>query len=93
MEQVKDWSCIAKKANFNVQKMAASCSVTPRTLERFFLLTFQRGPKVWAREHRIELALSLIKKGWMKKAVAQELGFVNSAHLWHELKALHKAPQ
>jgi transcriptional regulator GlxA family with amidase domain len=89
---IQDWEGLAREARFRPADMAALCPTSLRQLERFFENRFQQTPSEWTRELRCRLARQLISQGWSNKAVAEELGFVDPAHLCHEFKRILGVP-
>jgi len=89
---VRSWEELARDARFQPAVMAARCDISLRQLERVFMANFKKTPKVWTRELRCRLARQLVAQGWKIKAVADELHFVDTAHLCHEFKNLYGLP-
>ncbi len=90
--QIEDWESLARQAHFRPTEMAALCPTSLRHLERFFGMRFHQTPGEWTRELRCRLARQLIAAGWSNKAVVNELGFVDHAHLCHEFKRIYGVP-
>ena len=88
LRKISDWQVLAREASFRPADMAAMCSVSLRHLERHFMVSFHRTPGEWTRDLRLRLAKDLITQGWSTKAVAEELGFTDSAHLCREFKRM-----
>ncbi len=89
LRRIQNWEVIAKEAEFRPIAMADLCFVSLRTMERFFVLHFQKTPSRWVRELRCELARRLIAQGYSNKAVVQELAFGNDSHLCHDFRAIY----
>src|SRR5258707_274006 len=90
--QIHDWEGLAREANFRPASMAALCTTSLRQLQRFFARHFHQTPRDWTRELRCRIARQLISQGWSSKAVVNELGFVDHAHLCHEFRTFYGAP-
>lgn len=87
----QNWECLARKANFRPEAMAALCPISLRQLERFFKSRFNKTPTEWIREFRFGLAIKLISSGWSSKAVAAELHYWDESHFCHEFKRVSGA--
>jgi transcriptional regulator GlxA family with amidase domain len=87
--RIENWENLAQNAKFQPALMADLCPITLRNLERFFRDNFNTTPARYARELRCRLARQLISQGWSNKAVVEELGFGNAAHLCHEFKKIY----
>jgi transcriptional regulator GlxA family with amidase domain len=74
--------------------MAALCPSSLRQMERFFSDHFHKTPRQWTKELRCRLAKQLIERGYSSRAVVEELGFKDHAHLCHVFKQVYGvAPQ
>jgi len=89
LTRVQDWEGVARKAGFQAETMAALCSTSLRTLERYFAATHKTTPTLWARHLRCEIARRLISEGWKNIAVVEELHFGNESHLCHEFQKFY----
>ena len=87
--RIQDWEKLAREAKFQPEIMAALCSISLRTLERFFASTFNTTPTSWARRLRCRIAQQLIMQGWKNTAVVNELSFGNESHLCHEFQIFY----
>lgn len=74
---------------FRVANFATQRGMTERTLQRRCLSSFGVGPKLLHRIQRAHAARRLIGRGRGGAEIAQQLGFVDQAHLCNELRALH----
>jgi transcriptional regulator GlxA family with amidase domain len=94
LDQVADWTALARRAQFRPAIMAALSGVSLRQLERYFALRFGTSPSRWVRGVRCTLARDYISQGWTDKAVVSELNFVDTSHLCHEFKRIYRtSPQ
>jgi AraC-like DNA-binding protein len=84
--RIQNWEKLAREAQFQPSTMAALCPISLRQLQRFFETEFEKTPREWVRELRCRLALRLVAKGWLNKAVAAELHFADESHFCHEFK-------
>jgi len=89
--RIQDWEKLAREAKFQPEIMAALCSISLRTLERFFASTFNTTPTSWARRLRCRIARQLIMEGWKNTAVVTELNYGNESHLCHEFQTFYGA--
>ncbi|MGA9780194.1 MAG: helix-turn-helix transcriptional regulator [Verrucomicrobiia bacterium] len=71
---VQDWQTLARQANWSAVKLAKQCNVCVRTLERHFLKTTGKTPKVWLNEQRQYQAQKSIQSGFSVKESAFQLG-------------------
>jgi transcriptional regulator GlxA family with amidase domain len=86
-----DWQELARNSQFKPSKMAATCQVSLRQLERHFAARFQMSPGAWSRNLRISLAKELLSRGLSNKEVVAELFFTDTAHLCREYKKRYGA--
>jgi transcriptional regulator GlxA family with amidase domain len=73
LDAVNDWATVAQSARYRCENIAATCLVSDRHLERYFLKRFGVSPKQWVQSLRMELANSLLRRGYTTKAAAEEL--------------------
>src|ERR1044071_883629 len=94
LSRIQHWEKLAREAKFQPEIMAALCSISLRTLERFFASTFNMTPVTWARRLRCRIARQLIAEGWKNTAVVTALSFGNVSHLCHEFQVFYgSSPQ
>lgn len=86
LQQITDWSTLAKSAHFNVAALASKCLISTRQLERFFLIRYGISPHKWLRNARMHRAGELIRKNNSIKEVAAELGYKSAAHFARDFK-------
>ena len=86
LEQIKDWSALAKAASYNATALAFKCRVSTRQLERFFQAKMGNSPHKWLRHLRMRRAVELICDQTSIKEVAAELGYKDPAHFTHDFK-------
>ncbi|MGD0207344.1 MAG: helix-turn-helix transcriptional regulator [Verrucomicrobiota bacterium] len=80
LNYVEDWLLLARKANWSVTKLADLCNVSVRTMERHFLKTTGKTPKVWLAEQRLKRARELLSEGSSVKETAFQLGYKYPHH-------------
>ena len=84
----QDWLPLAEQAKWSVSKLAKLTRVSTRTLERHFLRTIDKTPKVWLTEQRQKQALKLLCDGTSVKAAASVLGYRHASTFTREFKKL-----
>jgi AraC-like DNA-binding protein len=82
----RDWPQLAHEAGYSVSALARSCSVSVRTLERFFLPTFGEAPSRWLKRLRIQRAIELLGGGSSIKETSACLGYKDPSHFSREFK-------
>ena len=80
---VQDWQTLARQANWSAVKLAKKCNVCVRTLERHFLKTTGKTPKVWLNEQRQYQAQKAIQSGLSVKESAFQLGYEHPTLNFH----------
>ncbi|SRR6266542_2668138 len=88
LERIVEWESRGRSAGYRVSKLARSLKITPRQLERFFQGAFDKPPKAWLDDLRIQDAVILMRSGMLVKEVAAQLGFKNSTHFSRAFKRL-----
>jgi AraC-like DNA-binding protein len=89
LTRIQEWEQLAKAAEYRPANMAALCSVSPRQLERHFLLKFRVTPRKWLRELQCRYAKQLIQQGYSNIAVVAQLKFASESHFCREFKKIH----
>lgn len=92
LEQIKDWSALAKTANYSATTIAFKCRVSTRQLERFFQTKMGASPHKWLRDLRMRRAVELICEQTTMKEIAAELGYKDPAHFAHDFKEYFGMP-
>jgi len=80
---------LAQNANYDANKLAKLCGMSPRQLRRHFRQEFQRPPQSWLDSHRMKLAKEMLLAGDSVKKVAIELGFKHASHFCRKFKRLN----
>jgi transcriptional regulator GlxA family with amidase domain len=75
LRQIQDWPERAQAAKWCATTLAKDCSVSLRTLERYFLKEMGESPKKWLLEQRHQKADQMLKEGLNVKEAAVELGY------------------
>lgn len=86
LSKINDWVKLAKQAGYKPSKMAALCRCSVKTLERYFSMEFNKTPRKWVRETKCQLAAALALKGYLEKAIVNEVGFTSASQLCHQFK-------
>jgi transcriptional regulator GlxA family with amidase domain len=81
-----DWPERARQEDYSVRALAASCKVTVRTLQRFFVASFGEPPKRRFQRWRMERARALLNEGKMVKEAATEVLYRSSSHFSGDFK-------
>jgi AraC-like DNA-binding protein len=88
LDAVKDWATVAQSARYKCENIAATCLVSDRHLERYFLKRFGISPKQWMQSLRMELASTLLRSGYTTKAAAEELCYEGASQFCREFKRI-----
>jgi|SRR5271154_5180922 len=75
LNQIQNWSELAKEALWSASILSKTCRVSVRTLERFFLKRTGKSPKAWLAEERQSRAIELLRDGRSIKETAVSLGY------------------
>jgi AraC-like DNA-binding protein len=89
LDCVANWPLHARKARYNSIKLAALCSVSSSSLQRYFIRVFGRSTQEWLNELRLWHCMKELWKGDQIKRVALEFGFCDSAHFCKRFKEYH----
>jgi len=86
LHNIYDWPYRAQQANWCVSTLAKSCGVSVRTLERYFLHTFNQSPKNWLTAHRQKRAAELLHDHTTVKETASLIGYTHPSTFTREFK-------
>ena len=86
LDRIKDWSDLARKAEYDPGQLAAICSVSLRQLQRFTKENFQLTPQTWLNTLRLSEAKRLLRDGMSAKSTAITLGYKQLSHFSREFK-------
>jgi transcriptional regulator GlxA family with amidase domain len=75
LNYVQNWTELAQHAKWSTSALAKQCSVSVRTLERYFHAKFDKCPRTWIAEQREQRAIELLRKGYTVKETAVSLGY------------------
>ena len=85
----QEWERLAPSVEFCPRRLAESCGMSLRTLQRLCEQHFQKTPTELIRELRCRMAMELILKGYSSKEVAGMLKFASPTHFCHEFKKVY----
>jgi transcriptional regulator GlxA family with amidase domain len=86
LDAVTDWATAAQSARYKCENIAAAYLVSDRHLERYFLKRFEVSPKQWMQSLRMEIARTLLRRGYSTKAAAEELCYEGASQFCREFK-------
>ena len=89
LDRRSDWEELAAKCGYRVDDMARKCRVSPRQLQRHFLLLFGSTPKRWLDETRARAAAEEIASGELAKTASINLRFKQASHFTKFFKRLN----
>jgi len=89
LNHIQDWLELAKQANWSVRKLAKICNDSTRTLQRHFLKTVGKKPKVWMIEKRQKKANVLLSDGCLVKEAAVEVGYHYTNHFSRDFRIFY----
>src|ERR1700677_2032509 len=92
LSRITDWPERAGAANYRVNKLAASCDVSSRQLQRFVQETLGLTPRKWMRDLRQKRALALLSDATSVKRVALDLGYSQTCHFSRDFKNAFGVP-
>lgn len=94
----QDWGLLAAQAGWSVKKLAKLCNMSVRTLERHFIKTIGKTPKIYLLDHRQKRGLELLQDGLSVKEIALQLGYRHTQHfsraykrIWGACPAVHRS--
>jgi AraC-like DNA-binding protein len=86
LNHIQNWPELARVANWCANTLAKNCSVSLRTLERYFLKEMGKCPKAWLSEQRQQRAIKLLQDGSSVKETAGRLDYKHPHHLSRDFK-------
>ena len=86
LKDVRNWSELAKAANWSASGLACITNVSLRTLEHYFQEEFRKTPRNWLVEQRQIAAMQLFHNGASVKEASAQLGYSCSNHLSRDFK-------
>lgn len=92
LARITDWRERARAADYRAERLAQSCGVSIRELQRFFLCRTNSGPHHWLNELRQVEGLALLADGKSVKETALELRYEHPAHFSRDFKRFHTMP-
>lgn len=91
LKQIQNWSELAKEANWSASELAQKCGVSVRTLQRYFLRKFNKGPRIWLAEQRQYLAIELLRNGFTVKETAASLGYQHANNFSRKFRSIRRS--
>jgi AraC-like DNA-binding protein len=86
LNHIKNWSELARQAEWSVTKLAKLCGVSPDTLRRFFLKQKGETTKALLAEQRQHQAIELLRDGSSIKEIASCLGYKQQTNFTRKFK-------
>jgi len=80
LDRIGDWAARARKVKYSVAGLARNVGVSRRQLDRYFLHVFEKCPKQWLNQLRMEDALRKARRGKSVKTAALEVGYKHDTH-------------
>jgi AraC-like DNA-binding protein len=80
LDRRSDWEELAAVSDYRVEEMARHCRISPRQLQRHFLVVFGQTPKRWLDELRARAAAHEILHGALVKRASSDLHFKQASH-------------
>jgi AraC-like DNA-binding protein len=89
---LEEWRARALAAKGSVEKLAESCGVSRRQLERYFREWRGVCPVRWLNEVRLSHAPRLLTQGLTVKEIAGRLGYEDASHFAKAFRGYHGVP-
>jgi transcriptional regulator GlxA family with amidase domain len=86
LNQNPNWLELAKQAKWCVKKLAVLCNVSTRTMERHFVKTMGKSPKLWMEDQRQRQAIELLRNGASVKETSGHLGYRHAGNFSRDFK-------
>jgi AraC-like DNA-binding protein len=86
LAKIKDWTELARLANWSLAQMAKHCCVSESTLLRHFHQYLGKTFRDWLVEQQLKLALELRRDGSSIKEIAVKLGYRHPQTFAREFK-------
>jgi AraC-like DNA-binding protein len=86
------WESLAFDCNFRIGKLAKTCQVSVRTLQRHFRKHYDLTLREWLREARLEKSRTMLPDAGCIKTVAYELGYKQPSHFTRDFKQRYGVP-
>ena len=87
LKGVSDWRERARNACYSASKLAKLCSVSERTLRRYFHDELHLPLRDWLKRTRVAEAKSLLRAGVQIKATAFAVGYKHHTHFSRQFKS------
>jgi len=89
LDTIKNWEERARKARFQVARLARECGVSERQLRSYVRVKFRTPPHAWMMAVRLGVAPALLAQGFSVKRISAELGFSQPSHFSREFKQFY----
>jgi len=86
LDRISNWPERAELAKWCVQTLAEQCRVSPRTLQRYFLMAMGQKVRRWLNEDQMHRAFELLMEGFTVKETAARLDYHNAANFSRAFK-------
>lgn len=80
LDRRSDWEGLAGQCGYRVEKLARTCKVSRRQLQRHFLALFGTTPKHWLDQLRARAAADEIAHGELVKTASSNHQFKQPSH-------------
>jgi AraC-like DNA-binding protein len=80
LDLVSNWDAVFAENGFSLRRTCMHCRVTPRHLERYFLIKFGYRPRDVLQEARMKAAILFLSRGKLVKETAFLLGYRSPSH-------------
>lgn len=92
LDQISDWTPLARAARYNAQNLAQLCCISPRQLRRYFKKSGHDSSHAWLHALRMRRAVELICDKSSVKEAALELGYKDPGHFTHDFAKYFGVP-
>lgn len=80
LDQIKEWSDMARRVSYSVQRLARSLDISERQLHRYFKDHFGDSPRHFLETLRMKDAARALSEGGSVKEVAYQVCFKQASH-------------
>jgi AraC-like DNA-binding protein len=92
LEKITDWEERGRSAGYSVSRLAKACSVTERTLLRYFLIAFEDTPHEWLNKLRQRDATAALNDRKSVKETAAIVNYTRASSLSRSYKKFYRIP-
>jgi AraC-like DNA-binding protein len=86
LQQIQNWTELARQANWSTAALAKLSKVSATTLRRHFLQQMRKTPGAWLAEQRQHQAIELLRDGSSIKETAFRLGYKHQTNFTRKFK-------